>query len=235
MKLLMSLNVKTLMVLLGLIGCQHIGPGTIVNDRIPYNEAIVSSWKQQTLLNIVRLRYADVPEFIDVPSVVSGYGLDRTNTGTFSASIYPNDSLMNFLTFGLGGTRTLSDHPTISYSPQTGAEFTRNLTQPIPPASVLNLIESGNPADVVMDLAVESINGLRNRQYIGKIQPADPEFVQVVQTMKKAQESGQVSLRMLPGSDKKNPDVFLTIQDKAIDPALAAELAQMRKLLHLRS
>lgn len=233
MKVPLSLCDKTLIVLLGLVGCQHIGPGTIVDDRIPYNEAIASSWKQQTLLNIVRLRYMDVPEFIDVPSVVSGYGLDRTATGSFGATIFPNNFLDNILSFSLGGTRTLSDRPTISYTPQTGAEFTRNLTQPLPPGAVLNLIESGNPADVVMDLAVESINGIRNRQYIGKLQPADPEFLQVVQTMKKAQASGQVSLRLVSGSDKKNPDVIMTIQDKDIDPSLAAELAQMRKILRL--
>jgi hypothetical protein len=214
-----------------------MGPGTIVDDRVPYNDAIATSWKQQTLLNIVRLRYLDVPEFIDVPSVVSGYGLDRTATGSFGASIFPHSFLNNFLTFGLGGTRTLSDHPTISYQPQTGSEFTRNLTNPIPPAAILNLIESGTPADVVMELAVESINGIRNRQFSGKIQPADPEFLQVLQTMKKAQASGQVSLRVAPGNDKdkdkKNPDVLMTIQDKDIDPALAAELAQMRKILRL--
>src|SRR5450755_324218 len=112
-----------LMALPGLAGCQHMGPGTIVDDRVPYNDAIATSWKQQTLLNIVRLRYVDVPEFIDVPSVVSGYGLDRTATGSFGASIFPHTFLNNVLTFGLGGTRTVSDHPTISYSPQTGAEF----------------------------------------------------------------------------------------------------------------
>jgi hypothetical protein len=230
-----SRNLVILIAILGLAGCEHMGPGTIVDDRVPYNEAIATSWKQQTLLNIVRLRYVDVPEFIDVPSIVSGYGLDRTTMGTFSANIFPSSYLNNFLTLGLGGSRTMSDHPTISYSPQTGSEFTRNLTNPIPPAAILNLIESGTPADVVMELAVESINGIRNRQFIGQIQPADPEFHQVLQIMKKAQASGQVSLRVAPGNDKdkKSPDVLMTIQDKDIDPALAAELAQMRKMLHL--
>ena len=175
----------------------------------------------------------DVPEFIDVPSVVSGYEQDRTTTGTFGSNIFPSNSLATFLTFGLGGTRTMSDRPTVSYAPQTGSEFTRNLTNPIPPAAVLNLIESGNPADVVMELAIESINGVRNRQFVGGIQPADPGFYQVAQTMKKAQASGHVSMRIVPGGDKKNPDVLMTIHDKDIDPALVAELAAMRKVLHM--
>ncbi len=219
---------------LGLAGCSHIGPGTIVDDRIPYNDAIATSWKQQTLLNIVRLRYSDTPEFIDVPSIVSGYGLDRTYSADIGFSDFPHDFVANLLTLGLGGSRTASDRPTISYAPQTGSEFTRNLTNPIPPASILNLIESGTPADVVMELAVESINGLRNQQVFGgKVQPADPEFHQVIQTMRKAQASGYVSLRVKPGSDKKAPDVLITIQDKNIPAELAEELAQMRKLLRL--
>jgi hypothetical protein len=219
---------------LGLAGCSHIGPRTIIDDRLPYNDAIATSWKQQTLLNVVRLRYSDTPEFIDVPSIVSGYGLDRTYSADIGFSDFPHDSVANLLTFGLVGSRTASDRPTISYAPQTGSEFTRNLTNPIPPASILNLIESGTPADVVMELAVESINGVRNQQVFGgKVQPADPEFHQVIQTLRKAQASGYVSLRIKPGPEKKSPDVLLTIQDKDIPVELAEELAQMRRLLRL--
>jgi hypothetical protein len=223
-----------LMTFLGVSGCHHIGPGTIVDDRIPYNDAIATSWKQQTLLNIVRLRYSDTPEFIDVPSVLSGYGLDRTSSADIGASVFPHDFIANVLTFGWVGTRTVSDRPTITYAPQTGSEFTRNLIQPIQPASILNLIESGTPADVVFELAVESINGIRNRQVFGgQIQPADPEFQQVIHTLKKAQASGFVSLRISSAPEKKSPTVVMTIQDKDIPADLAAELAQLRKMLHL--
>ncbi len=234
MKLSRTRHIVILIALLVITGCQHIGPRTILDDRIPYNEAIVTSWKQQTLLNIVRLRYLDVPEFVDVPSMVNGYEHNRTTSGSFGAEVHPQDHVANFLTFGLSGSRTMSDRPTVTYSPQTGSQFTRNLTNPLPPVSILNLIESGTPADVVMELAVESINGIRNRQFVGgKMQQGDPEFYQVLQNISKAQASGHVSLRVKPGSDKEHPDILLTIQDRDIPPALAEELAQTRKLLRL--
>jgi hypothetical protein len=222
-----------LMALLGLAGCRHIGPGTIVDDRICYNEAILTSWKEQTLLNIVRFRYVDGPEFIDVSSVVNGYEHARTASGTFSASIFPTD-ITDVLTFGLTGSRLLSDKPTITYTPQTGAEFTRNLTNALPAASILNLIESGAPADLLLDLTVESINGIRNRQYSAiRTQEADPEFQAVVGALANGLTSGQISLRLKPGPDPNSPEVFLTIHDKDIPPFLAEELAQMRQLLRL--
>ena len=54
-------------------GCSsHLGPQTITADRFDYNTAITDSWKEQTLLNIVKIRYADMPLFVEVASIVSG-------------------------------------------------------------------------------------------------------------------------------------------------------------------
>ena len=62
----------SLVAILCLTGCMHIGPQTVPRDRFDYNSAIADSWKQQTLLNIVKLRYADMPLFVEVASVVRG-------------------------------------------------------------------------------------------------------------------------------------------------------------------
>src|SRR5690348_7648773 len=57
-------------------GCGGIGPSTINHDRFDYTEAIATSWKQQMLANIVKLRYGDTPVFLDVASVINQYSLE---------------------------------------------------------------------------------------------------------------------------------------------------------------
>ena len=84
-------------------GCQHIGPRTIAEDRIAYNEAIASSWKEQILLNIVRLRYSDMADFVDVGTASQNYTLTGTTQASFGASILPWDRVMNTLTPSLMG------------------------------------------------------------------------------------------------------------------------------------
>lgn len=46
----------TLALSLALAGCQTIGPGSVQRDRLDYAAAIADSWKEQALLDIVKLR-----------------------------------------------------------------------------------------------------------------------------------------------------------------------------------
>ncbi len=224
-----------MLALLGSAGCQHYGPTSIVTDRIPYNQAIATSWKEQTLLNIVKLRYMDTPFFVDVPQITSGYTLQGTATasGGISPPVSQLASFAQQLGLNLNLQGAYQDRPTISYTPQTGSQFIRNLTQPINPGSVLFLLQAGYPADVVFDLSVDSINGADNRSVTGgQLRPAEPEFRRVVQALRKAQISGNVGIRVEQEKDKKDTVVFF-FRDKDIDPELARELTEVRKILGL--
>jgi hypothetical protein len=81
---------RLLLMVLGQTGCHHYGPRSIVADRVPYNEAVAVSWKEQTLLNVVKLRYMDTPFFVDVPQITSGYTLQ--GTATTNGGIFPRST-----------------------------------------------------------------------------------------------------------------------------------------------
>jgi hypothetical protein len=92
-------------------GCHSLGPGTVARDRFDYSASISESWKRQTLLNIVKLRYLDPPIFVDVGQIVSGYQLQASaNLGGQLSS----ERAIQGNSLTLGGAATYIDRPTIT-------------------------------------------------------------------------------------------------------------------------
>ena len=54
--------------LLLLAGCSAFGPTTIPRDRFDYSGALAESWKNQMLLNLVKMRYFDLPVYLRITS-----------------------------------------------------------------------------------------------------------------------------------------------------------------------
>jgi len=48
---------------------------SVVRDRFDYVAAISDSWKRQTLRNLLKIRCADAPVFMDVTSVIGAYSV----------------------------------------------------------------------------------------------------------------------------------------------------------------
>ena len=143
--------------------CTSIGPGTVPRDRIDYASAIGNSWKEQTLLNIVKLRYADMPIFLEVAQVIAGYQLQSAISGSFSAGNFTAGIVGPFTAIGSANAAgTYTDRPTVVYQPLTGVDFLKRLMTPIPPSSVLFMLQSGYSAERILPIMLDSINGINN-------------------------------------------------------------------------
>lgn len=218
-------------VVLLLAGCANIGPGTVPRDRFDYNMAISNSWKEQTLLNIVKIRYADMPLFVEVASVVSGYTLEGAVSlgGTVSSDKAVQG---DFLSLGTSGKYT--DRPTITYAPITGQKFNQNFMTPIPPRAILFLMQSGWPVDLILPLTVEAINGRRSRIAAGANQRGgDPEFYQVITLLRKIQRSGAVGMRIIKKTEANDATMMFFYREN-ISAGVEADLRDLNRLLGLR-
>ncbi|MGO8836239.1 MAG: hypothetical protein ACLQAH_04740 [Limisphaerales bacterium] len=215
---------------LALTGCHSIGPHTVATDRFDYSSAIADSWKQQTLLNIVKLRYLDLPVFVDVSSVVAGYSLQ---TGISAGGTLSSENAIqgNFGT--IGGSAIYTDRPTITYTPMTGQKFLHGLMTPIEPKNIFFMLQSGYPADFILGLTVESLNGVHNRSATaGTVREADPEFVRVLQLLREVQMAGAVGMRVEENKDKTETAVMFFRRDN-LPPDLLDKLGEIRRLLKL--
>jgi hypothetical protein len=173
--------------LLALAGCTSVSPTRVTSDRLHYGQVVAESWKRQTLMNVVRLRYADAPMFLDVASIINSYtvGGNATAHATLPSRTDPNVLV-------LGGSGNGSNTPTVTYQPLLGDRFTKSLLQPIPPVAVFQLLQGGWPASLVFRTVVGSVNGLRNAS-AGVA--SDPGFDELSEALSRVQRVGSIGIK----------------------------------------
>jgi len=221
-----------LIVAVVLAGCSSIGPGTVSHDRLDYASSIGNSWKEQTLLNIVKLRYADMPIFLEVAQVIAGYQLQSTLGGSFTGGNFNAASIGPFTASGTAtAAGTFTDRPTVVYSPLTGVDFLKRLMTPIPPASVMFMLQAGYAAQRVMPMMLDSINGITNGSN-RRQRAADPRFGRLVHLVSEAQQAGTIRIRI--EHPKQGEETSVLIFPASKDPAAVSRRQEIIKLLGLK-
>lgn len=210
--------------LLLLAGCAGVGPQRLNTDQMGYAAALGDGQKQQMLLNMVRLRYADVPTFLTTSQIISGYTLQ--GTGQVGLNAYPNANPGNYAT--LSGTLEYTSRPTFTFTPVTGERFAQSYLRPLAAAELLSLAQSGAPIDLLFRLGVQSVNGLVNGAASGgEMRAASGGFEALMATLREVQAAGTVSLRFerMPSGNR----VYLMLDGE--EPRARAALRDIRRIL----
>lgn len=153
--------------LAALSGC--VGPKAVRYTRIRYNEVVRDTNDEQILLNIVRLRYADSPVFIDLPNITSQFEL--AGQGSFYGGKgyeYPGHTALGL------GQLSARDTPTLSYHPREGREIAKSLLTPIA-ADLFIVVNAGATVDQLLFLTINDINDVGNAGRATTLLPTVPD------------------------------------------------------------
>lgn len=205
-----NIRIRLVLIAMGLCitlaSCGSYGPKSMDRDQLNYGNSIGDNWKNQMLANVVKIRYLDMPVFVDVGSIVSGYSLSTTVNGRvgFGDSFTGGDSQ------GLGASGTYTDRPTITYMPKTGDDYLRAILEPVDPKSLLSLIQAGYSAELLFTWSVEAINGIHNWAVVGKRTTApNPKFYEFVNLMQELQVLGAIGFELITNEKTQQSIIFV--------------------------
>lgn len=142
-----------------LFGCASTsGPELVTNSHIEYNRAVSQVLKQELLLNVVRRRYLEAPQFLSVSSINSNI----TTTTSAGAGVGVGDlGDGNIVDASADGSVAFSDSPTVTITPRQGETMANQLHGPLRVSIVSDLVGAGYPPSGAFNLLVEQINDLR--------------------------------------------------------------------------
>lgn len=223
---------------LPLCGCFHLGPDRLEQDEIGYSQALGDSQNQQTLLNVVRIRFADTPSFLQTTQIISSYQLQQSIMGGLQTFPGASTDAGNYLS--AGASAQFQQSPTFTLQPIIGEQFADSFIWPFSPAELLTLLEGGIPVDVLFRLGVQSVNNLQNARALGgNASQGSPLFFLLLHDLRILQIAGLLDASQRSGQSKSiqqtkpADEVYLEI-GATTNPDLAATASQVRQLLGLK-
>jgi hypothetical protein len=94
------------------------------------------------------------------------------------------------------------------------------------------LVEAGWPVDVMLQVSVQAINGMRNEKGGMQGYPADPEFIEVVRLLKKIQVAGGVGFKVQQEKEGQEASMLM-FHTRRLTPETVHDIAEVKRLLRL--
>ena len=214
------------------LGCAGVGPRVLRQERLRYNQAIVTTHAEQLLANLVRLRYLDPPYFLEVSSVSTQYVMGADAAASVSGLGRSGS------TGGLGAGVQYEERPTVTYRPLQGQQFVDRLLSPIEMETIVLLSISGWRFDRLMRCCVQRVNDLWNAPTASgptpDLAPEFEPFLEMAGLVEQLTRRGAIELQIRARDG--GPGAAARLEMRLLfheHPGAAADLARLRALLDL--
>jgi hypothetical protein len=184
-----------MLVIFSAAGCS-VGPSVLATNRAGYNVAVQRSAGEELLLNMVRLKYREPMLFLQIGSITShfNYSADAAVTGTFPEGAAD--------THGAGLGASVSEQPTLSYTPLEGKAFANRILTETDMGTFTLLVRGGWSIDILMRMMVERIGPMRNYPSAsegGAEATPYERFIELTRLWQVCQRAGNLRFLRLPG------------------------------------
>lgn len=142
---------------LALSACALRGPDAARASRLEYNEAVQVSSQRELLLNLVRLRYLDAPEFLGISGISTQ--MEFKLGGTISATVGKDEGDHDAFATP-GASVSYSESPTITFTPRQDDDFAQDLMTPVDLNAVYLLTQYQWGLNRVLVLVARGINSV---------------------------------------------------------------------------
>ena len=208
----------TLFVVLFLSGCSTFGPQLVLDSHIEYNKAVEQVIQEELLLNIVRRRYYEAPQFVTISSISSTMS---TSTAISAGSAFGNEETPT--TGNIGGSVAFSDSPTVTITPLQGTEILGALTARMSVLSIAKMAQAGYRFDFLLALMAEGLTDVRGPETgVGTdFRPGDSEYIEVIQSVGRLIDKGQLKVGTFSWNDPYS-DITIKREDITVDNQITA-------------
>ena len=215
-----------------LSGCASISGNVLRDSREQFNEAAQVTNAEQLLQNIVRLRYANSPYFLEISTVSTSATMSGSLSLTYPGSTLSTDTALN-TNISVTPSLSYSQTPSFVFQPLTGEKLGRQLLRPVEMRTLVLLRTAGWDLSEILLVFADNINGIANApaatQFAPGTVPENTEFRHIVSLLNRLQDQGLIQLGLDAGVAPQDArgDIALSLQ---IDKA-AASSAEGKELI----